>query len=297
MGLKRLPESCPPPDRILRSPRLVLPAGAIDSHAHVLGPAATYPYAVERVYTPEDCTLADYVAQLKALGVSRGVLVQPSVYGTDNRAMLAALSAQPIPLRGVAVIRPDISDIDLREMHALGVRGIRCNLVDLKDRLSGIPLAQLTALANRVRPLGWHLELLAHVHETPTLFNDFINFPVDVVFGHFGYVPMSTGIDNPGFEGLLALMAAGKAWVKMTGPYRISALHSPPYADLRSTVAAVIDANPDRLVWGSDWPHVMMKRQMPNDADLVDLLADWIPNGSLLQKILIDNPQKLYDFL
>lgn len=291
-----MPEHCPPPDRNLRSPRLVLPAGTIDSHAHVLGPASDYPYAAERIYTPDDCTLADYVAQLKALGVSRGVLVQPSVYGTDNRAMLAALSAQPIPLRGVAVIGPEVSDSDLQHMHLLGVRGIRCNLVDLKDRASEVPLAQLTALANRVRHLGWHLELLAHVHETPTLFDDLINFPVDLVFGHFGYVPISNGIHHPGFDGLLALMAAGKAWVKMTGPYRISALHNPPYTDLSAVVAAVIDANPDRLVWGSDWPHVMMKHRMLNDAELVDLLADWIPTDALRQKILIDNPEKLYDF-
>lgn len=268
----------------------------MDCHAHVLGPAHRYPFSSERIYTPEDCTLADYVAQLKAIGVSRGVLVQPSVYGTDNRALLAALTAQPIPLRGVAVIGADVSDRELSEMHQLGVRGVRCNLVDLKDRSAGVPLARLTELAHRIRHLGWHLELLAHVDETPTLYDDFIDFPVNLVFGHFGYVPLVRGSNQPGFRALLALMAAGKAWVKMTGPYRISQQPSLPYSDLHDVVGAVIAANPDRLVWGSDWPHVMMKTQMPNDADLVDLFADWVPDAMLRKKILVDNPEKLYDF-
>lgn len=287
---------CPPPDRTLRSPRLALPAGAIDSHAHVLGPAQRYPFSSERIYTPEDCTLSDYVAQLKAIGIARGVLVQPSVYGTDNRALLAALTEQPIPLRGVAVIGPEVSDHELSEMHRLGVRGVRCNLVDLKDRSAGVPLGQLLELAHRVRDLGWHLELLAHVDETPTLYDDFIDFPVDLVFGHFGYVPLARGSNQPGFLGLLGLMAAGKAWVKMTGPYRISQQSSLPYHDLSDIVRAVIDANPDRLVWGTDWPHVMMKTEMPNDADLIDLFADWVPDAALRKKILVDNPEKLYDF-
>jgi predicted TIM-barrel fold metal-dependent hydrolase len=181
-------------------------------------------------------------------------------------------------------------------MHRLGVRGVRCNLVDRKDRSSTLPLPQLIALANRIRHLGWHLELLAHVNETPTLFDDFIHFPVDLVFGHFGYMSVAHGTQNAGFQGLLGLMAAGKAWVKMTGPYRISAQQSPPYADLESTVESVVQANPDRLVWGSDWPHVMMKSQMPNDADLVDLFANWVPDDALRKKILVDNPEQLYDF-
>ncbi len=262
----------------------------------MLGPAKDYPYAAERIYTPEDCTLHDYVAQLDAVGVSRGVLVQPSVYGLDNRALMAALRAQPIPLRAVAVIDAEVSDDVLLEMHRLGVRGVRCNLVDRKDRSSTLPLPQLIALANRIRHLGWHLELLAHVNETPTLFDDFIHFPVDLVFGHFGYMSVAHGTQNAGFQGLLGLMAAGKAWVKMTGPYRISAQQSPPYADLESTVESVVQANPDRLVWGSDWPHVMMKSQMPNDADLVDLFANWVPDDALRKKILVDNPEQLYDF-
>ena len=289
---------CQAPDSEVRSPLIQFPAGAVDCHAHVCGPASVFPYAQERIYTPPDATLENYQALLKMLHIDRAVLVQPSVYGTDNRAMLAALKSHPQQFRGVAVIPNDpkeISDQYLQELHSAGVRGIRCNIVDVADKTAGLPIKNLTALAQRIQPFAWHLELLMHVNEYPNLATVFENFPVDVVFGHFGYSHAQHGVNNQGFQGLLELMRNDQAWVKMTGPYRICD-GDLPYADMRPLNDALIQANPKRLVWGSDWPHVMVKKHMPHDADLCELLGAWVMDCALRKAILVDNPCILYDF-
>ena len=289
---------CQVPDPEIRSPKMAFPAGAVDCHAHVCGPAHLFPYAQERIYTPPDATLEHYQALLRMLGIDRAVLVQPSVYGTDNRAMLAALKASPKQFRGVAVLPNDlteVSDRNLEELHLAGVRGIRCNMVDVADKSAGLPIQMLRALAERIQPLGWHFELLMHVNEYPDLAKVFENFPVDLVFGHFGYSHAKYGVSNKGFEGLLELMRNGQAWVKMTGPYRICDGNL-PYTDMRPLNDAVINANPKRLIWGSDWPHVMVKKQMPHDADLCELLGAWVGDASLRKTILVDNPCILYNF-
>ena len=289
---------CQGPDPEIRSPKIAFPSGAVDCHAHVCGPASQYPYAQERIYTPPDATLESYQDLLKMMGVDRAVLVQPSVYGIDNRAMLAALKAHPEKFRGVAVIPSnpqDITDNHLEELHSIGVRGIRCNIVDVADQSTGLPIENLKNLANRIKPFGWHLELLMHVNEYPNLAKVFENFPVDLVFGHFGYSHAKYGIQNEGFLGLLELLKNKRAWVKMTGPYRICDGNL-PYLDMRPLNDAVIKANPSRLVWGSDWPHVMVKKQMPHDADLCDLFGSWVQDENLRKSILVDNPCILYDF-
>ena len=224
--------------------------------------------------------------------------MQPSVYGTDNRAMLAALKSNPHQFRGVAVISSDpkeVSDQELSDLHAAGVRGLRCNIVDIADKSAGLPIEQLRNLAKRIQPFGWHLELLMHVNEHPDLAKTFEDFPVDLVFGHFGYAHAKHGVVDKGFQGLLDLMKHQHAWVKMTGPYRICD-GDLPYVDMRPFNDAVIEANPNRLIWGSDWPHVMVKKQMPHDADLCDLLGEWVQDESLRNAILVNNPCILYDF-
>ena len=289
---------CQAPDPEIRSPQIAFPSGAIDCHAHICGPATKFAYAQERIYTPPDATLENYQALLKMLGIKRAVLVQPSVYGTDNRAMVAALQAYPTQFRGVAVISNQIdqvSDRYLEELHLAGVRGIRCNIVDVADKSAGLPIQMLKALAQRIKPFGWHLELLMHVNEYPHLATVFEHFPVDLVFGHFGYSHAKHGVHDKGFQGLLELMRSGQAWVKMTGPYRICDGNL-PYTDMRPLNDAVINANPKRLIWGSDWPHVMVKKQMPHDADLCDLLGAWVSDELLRKTILVDNPCILYDF-
>ena len=289
---------CQAPDPEIRSPSIPFPAGAVDCHAHVCGPANLFPYASERIYTPPDATLENYQTLLAMLGIDRAVLVQPSVYGTDNRALLSALRSHPKKFRGVAVIPHNLEDVSeqyLQELHDAGVRGVRCNIVDVADKTAGLPIQTLTVLAQRIKPLGWHLELLMHVNECPDLATVFENFPVNLVFGHFGYVHAKHGVKDAGFQGLLELMRNEQAWVKMTGPYRICDGNL-PYIDMRPFNDAVIEANPKRLVWGSDWPHVMVKKQMPHDADLCQLFASWVADSSLRKTILVDNPCILYDF-
>jgi predicted TIM-barrel fold metal-dependent hydrolase len=212
--------------------------------------------------------------------------------------MLSALKAHPEQLRGVAVIpsKPqDITETDLEDLNSAGVRGIRCNIVDVADQSAGLPIQDLRDLANRIKPFGWHLELLMHVNEYPNLAKAFEDFPVDLVFGHFGYSHAKHEVNNAGFQGLLELLKNEQAWVKMTGPYRICD-GDLPYADMRPLNDAVITANPNRLVWGTDWPHVMVKKQMPHDADLYDLLGSWVADEHLRKAILVDNPCILYDF-
>jgi predicted TIM-barrel fold metal-dependent hydrolase len=209
--------------------------------------------------------------------------------------MLAALKSDPKKFRGVAVIADNTSDSELENLHLAGVRGLRCNIVDVADKSAGLPIEYLTTLAKRIAPFSWHLELLMHVNEYPNLAQVFEDFPVDLVFGHFGYSHAKHGINDLGFQGMLELMRQEKAWVKMTGPYRICD-GDLPYMDMRPFNDAVITANPHQLIWGSDWPHVMVKKQMPHDADLCDLFGDWVKGPVLRNSILVDNPCILYDF-
>ena len=287
---------CAPPDFSPRRPKLRLPAHACDCHAHVLGPAALYVYSSARVYTPPDCPLPEYRRMLKTLGVERAVLVQPSVYGTDNAAMLDAMKTDPAHLRGVAVVADDIAESELKRMHDAGVRGVRINIVDVKDRKPGtLPLDALKKLAARVQPFGWHMEFLMHADEFPDLDRTFAGFPVDIVLGHLGYMRTDKGIAAPGFQALLRLVKSGRCWVKLTGPMRISTT-TLPYPDVTPFAHALTAANPERIVWGSDWPHVIIKGAMPNDGDLADLLSDWVPDADLREQVLVKNPARLYGF-
>lgn len=286
---------CSPPDFAPRQPRLVLPTGACDCHAHVLGPAQDYPFAAQRIYTPPDCVAGAYRHMLAATGVARAVLVQASVYGDDNRLLVDTLRSDPERLRGIAVVGQDVDDAELARLHAAGVRGVRVNLVDRAQREPRLPMAMLTALTRRVAPLGWHLELLAHVDEHASELAVLQGLPVPVVFGHFGYPNPQRGADDPGFRALLALLRGGRTWVKLTGPYRLTR-QAMPYAACDELAAALRETAIDRLLWGSDWPHVMLRGTMPNDAELVDLLARWLPGIAQRQQVLVDNPQALYGF-
>lgn len=286
---------CAPPDFSPRRPRLALPPLACDCHAHILGPAARHAYSPQRVYTPPDCLLPDYLAMLSALGVARAVLVQPSVYGTDNTVLLGALREGGERFRGVAVVGEAPAESELEAMHAAGVRGVRVNVVDVREGRGVLPHGALRELAARIAPLGWHLELLAHVDEFPALDRELADLPVDLVFGHLGYQKTALGLDHPGFRSLCRLAAAGRAWVKLTGPYRISS-RPMPHDDVTPFAHALLELAPDRVVWGSDWPHVMVKGPMPNDGDLADLLASWVPDERLRRRVLVENPARLYGF-
>ena len=287
---------CAPPDFHPRKPELPFPARACDCHAHILGPAARFEYSPARVYTPPDCLLPDYRHMLDTLGVERAVLVQPSVYGTDNPVMLEALKSDPARLRGVAVVADDVPDGELKRLHQAGVRGVRVNIVDVKDRKPGtLPMESLARLARRVKPLGWHMEFLMHADEFPDLDRSFADFPVDIVLGHLGYMRTDKGIGAPGFQALLRLVRSGRCWVKLTGPMRISTIPF-PHPDVAPFAHALTGANPERIVWGTDWPHVMNKGPMPNDGELADLLSAWIRDADLREQVLVRNPAQLYGF-
>lgn len=288
--------TCAPPDFRPRKPKLKLPPRACDCHAHIMGPKARYAYSPARVYTPPDCLLPDYLKMLGTIGVERAVLVQPSVYGTDNTVMLDAMKAAGNRLRGVAVVAEDISDTELKQLDAAGVRGVCVNIVDVKDRKPGtLPMESLKRLAQRVAPLGWHMEFLMHADEFPDLDQAFADFPVAIVLGHLGYLNIGRQADDPGFQALLRLARSGKAWVKLTGPYRIT--RSPlPYSETAPFAKALLDANPERIIWGTDWPHVMLKGTMPNDGELADLLSEWLPDARTREQVLVRNPAKLYGF-
>jgi predicted TIM-barrel fold metal-dependent hydrolase len=281
-----------------RAPETALPPGACDCHAHICGPASAYPYAAERIYTPPDATIESYRHLLGVLGVDRAVLIQPSVYGTDNRAMLAALRAAGPGFRGVAVVEPGIAVREVEALHRSGIRGVRLNLVDRREGRNAVPLELVRALAERIAPFGWHIEFLVNLDEAPGFAEAVAGLGVAIVVGHLGYPRAGargwTG--SPAFADLLSLLAGGRCWVKLTGPYRISGAPDLPYDDVDAAAAALARAAPERLIWGSDWPHVMMKKPMPNDGALCDLLARWIPDAKTRTRILVENPVELYGF-
>jgi predicted TIM-barrel fold metal-dependent hydrolase len=286
---------CPPPDATLKKPRIELPAGSVDTHAHVFGRLGKYPLSPQRGYTPVESRLDTLLEMHAAMGVDRLVLTQPSVYGTDNSAMLDAIARFPDRIRGVVAVGPDVTDREFEDFHAKGIRGVRVNLVDK----GGMPFASINEFcrfAERLQPFGWHLELLIHVHEFPDLRNTLEKLPVDVSVGHLGYMKTSERIDHPGFQDFLNLVRDGHCWVKLTGTYRITTSDQTPYLDVTPVAQALIEANQDRMIWGTDWPHVATYGCMPNDADLVDQVLDWTAEPAIHQKIFVDNPVDLYGF-
>jgi predicted TIM-barrel fold metal-dependent hydrolase len=286
---------CAPFDAKPRKPRISMPPHACDTHAHICGPIEKHPYSERRVYTPPDALLSAYRHMLATLGVERAVLVQPSVYGSDNTVMLNAMAELgPERCRAVAVVDDDVADSELTRLHEAGVRGVRVNVVDVAEGKGVIPMATLAKLAGRVKRFGWHVEFLMHADEFPDMDRQFADFPADIVLGHLGYMKTDKGERDAGFQAMLRLMRQGKCWVKLTGPYRIST-QPLPHADTIPYARALLDAAPERVLWGTDWPHVMVKTPMPNDADLADLLLDWVPEN-LREQVLVANPVKLYGF-
>jgi len=273
-----------------------VPRGSVDCHAHIFGPASKYPYGENRSYTPPDLPLSQLRAMHRTLGVDRLVLVHASVHGTDNSIILDVVASEPMNLRAVAAMTEETTDRELARMRDAGVRGVRVNLVDR----GGMPFRSLAALARaaeRIRDLGFHLELLVHVESFPELRELTKTICVPMSVGHIGYTKAGEGgLDHPGFQDFLAMLRDGFFWVKLTGPYRISARSKFPYDDVAAKLQAVIAAAPDRIVWGSDWPHVMVASGMPNDGDLLDALMEWAPDPVLRNRILVDNPARLYGF-
>ena len=287
---------CPPPDPSPKRPsRVTLPAGACDTHGHIFGPAETYPWNPARGYTPPDALPAAYEALHAALGVSRGVLTQPSVYGTDNRCMLDYVSRNLDRMRAVVAVGPEIDDKTLATMHDQGARGIRVNVADPGGNPFG-SFAEIARLGARLKAMGWHIELLLHVHQMDDMIADIRRLPVDISVGHLGYMPASLGVAHPKYAAFLDLVSEGRCWVKLTAPYRITALKQTPYTDVAPFAQALVARRPDRILWGTDWPHPICPVPMPNDGDLTDHLADWLPDEVVRRRVLVDNAAALFGF-
>ncbi len=284
---------CPPADPAPRKPEVVLPPDACDTHAHLFGPARRYAWSPARGYTPPDALPAAYEHLHRTLDVTRAVITQPSVYGTDNAATLDYVSADLGRRRAVVSVDADVTDTTLQTMHEKGARGIRVNIADP----GGNPFksfGELQRLADRLKAMRWHIELLLHVHEVDL--DELRRLPVDISIGHFGYMPARLGVDHPKYRAFLDLVSEGRCWVKLTGPYRITARQQLPYDDTVPFAHALAERRPDRLLWGTDWPHPMCPVPMPNDGTMTDMLLDWVPDEAVRKCILVDNPATLYGF-
>lgn len=282
---------CLPPDPNPRPPKFAMPARACDCHAHVLGPPEKYPYVAQRSYTPPAALLEDYMALHRVLGIERAVIVQPSVHGTDNQVTLDGIAGYGPNARGIAVVDVDVTDKELRRLNDGGIRGVRLNLLFG----GGVGLHTLEPLAQRIADLGWHVQLLLDARNMVELAPRLRKLPVSVVVDHMGHMHTEHGIDHPGFQALLDLVRDGVCWVKVSGNYRISS-EGPPYRDAIPFARALIEAAPQHMVWGTDWPHPALNDHMPNDGDLLDALDDFAPDADLKRAILVDNPATLYGF-
>ena len=285
------PAQCAGPHLDVTKPRLALPPNATDCHCHVFGPRDRYPWAANRLYTPPPVGLDDYLAMLGVTGLSRGVLVQTGLYGTDNRFLTDAIKAHPQRLRGIALIDESFTDRQLRDLAESGVRGFRVN----RTAKTGLAFDVARRLAERTRELGWHVQFLLDAEDHPDLDTMLGRFATEVVIDHMGRPDPGKGVNAPGFQALIRLLQSGRGWAKLSAPYRTSRM-PPPYADLTPFAHALIAAAPDRLVWGSDWPHVLLETEMPNDGDLVDQIAVWAPDQAVRERILVDNAERLYGF-
>jgi 2-pyrone-4,6-dicarboxylate lactonase len=272
----------------------ILPQGAVDTHFHLFGPATRYPYATPRGYTPNDASLSDYLELATRLGISRAVIVQPSPYGTDNRRLMDGLAQSPIPMRGVAAVDVHITDTELAAMHSAGVRGIRINMVF--D--AGAVVDTATRLAPRLRELGWHIQFLVDVSTLPNLATLIEKLKVPVVFDHLGHIPARLGTVNAGFQAMLALLREGRAWVKASGAYRMAGPDArAPYGNVRPFFDAVLLANPERVLWATDWPHSAIHVPTPDDPELAQMTLDLLgPDEGLRHQIFVQNPMALYGF-
>ena len=287
---------CIAPDRHPRRPRLALPKGSVDTHVHVFEPG--YALSPARGYDPPHSTLADLKHLHATLGLDRVVFTQPSVYGVDNSAILngmAALNAQtPNRARCVVALDMNVLDKELEKLDAAGVRGVRLNT----DNKGGMPVEmdQIPELAARIRPLGWHLEFLFPGKDILQLMPVFTSLKVPMSIAHFAYQPATAGVGAPGFKALIDLMRRKNTWMKISGANRVSRGDLPPYDDVKPMAHALIEAAPDRIMWGTDWPHPNKYVVNPNDGDLVDAFGDWVSDEAMRRKIMVDNPASFYRF-
>jgi predicted TIM-barrel fold metal-dependent hydrolase len=271
-------------------PKQKAPALSTDCHFHIFGPFDHYPMSPGRTYTPPAALIPAYLELAETIGIQRMVVVQASIYGTQNAVTLNAIAQFGLHrARGVAVVDEHFDDTVLKHMHGQGIRGVRFNLVSG----NGTPQEQLEILARRVAPLGWHIQIYADGETLQDIAPLLAKLPVEVVIDHCGGVKAALGVQHPQFQALLRLLDSGRAWVK-TCSYRASSAGA-PWTDVAPNVKALVAAAPDRCVWGTDWPHAQMTPR-PEAGVLLDQFFEWVPDAAVRQRILVENPARLYGF-
>ena len=281
------------PDPNTRKPKFKPPLLACDAHCHIFGPASKFPYAPDASYHPPDSPFEGLQRLHQILGLERAVIVHASCHGSDMRVTLDGIARSKGKYRGTAIIDESYGDKEFRQMDDGGIRAVRFNFV---QHLGGRPdMAFFQRTVARVKEMGWHLIL--HLDATDLVEFDamFKKIPVPMVIDHMGRVKASDGLDQQPFKVLLEWMKNERFWVKVCGPERVSSL-GPPFTDAVPFARKLIEAAPDRILWGTDWPHPNVGRHMPNDGDLLDLFAQMAPEPDLQKKILVDNPARLYGF-
>jgi predicted TIM-barrel fold metal-dependent hydrolase len=284
-------------------PAFEVPRNACDCHTHIFGPVEKFPYSSKRLYTPGDASIDDLSALHRALHIDRVVVVHPSPYGADNSCTVDAVRRLGDRARGVAVIDDTVTARALADMHAAGIRGVRVNLESYGESDPAVAARHLQEAAARVAPLGWHVQTYTNLAILAALHDTILALPATLVIDHFGRPQATHGPAQPGFDALLALLRSGKVYVKISAPYRISL--EPHYPDAAPLARAMIETNPNRIVWGTDWPHPGAAKRDPaviepfrpeDDGEALNRLAGWTRNRAELQKILVDNPARLYQF-
>jgi 2-pyrone-4,6-dicarboxylate lactonase len=282
---------CLPPDSNPAPPSFALPDDATDTHMHLFGDAARFPCVEDRDYTPAAAG-ADAARKLyRTFGIKRVVVIQPSVYGRDNRCQLEFGAALGLPFRAVVVLESDTSDREMDRLHALGVRGIRFILA----HPGGLDLAHLERFADRANERGWHLEFLLKPQQLLELEPRLAKLACPVSFDHLAFIKPGDGLDQPALQTLLRLLKGDNGWVKFSGAYRVSG-QAEHYDAILPLARTIVEARPDRIVWGSDWPHVGQMTSMPKTTALLNLLRDWLPDDAQRNRVLVDNPAVLYGF-
>ena len=274
-----------------RRSRLLAPPGACDCHIHIFGPRARFPLAAELAYAPAEAPVEAYRELQRRLGLSRTVVVQPSAYGTDNACTLDAIARLRPYACGSAVVDPSVCDADLARFHEAGIRGLRFSLT-VKNAMRP---EHLLPMARRIQPLGWHIQFRSTHRDLPEVADCLRTLPVDVCLDHMSSIPPEVPLTHPAWTALFQLLEGGRCWVKLSAPYQLSRMPGPAYADFGTQVTALVKVAPERIVWGTNWPHPMVEAT-PDDAGLLDWLGEWVPEASLRQMILVDNPAALYGF-
>ncbi|MBI4203439.1 MAG: amidohydrolase family protein [Betaproteobacteria bacterium] len=286
---------CLPPRANAKQPDIPTPRGACDAHFHLFGPAAKFPFAPERAYTPPDAPLEALLAMHARIGVERGVIIQGNPHGTDNSALLDALAREPRRLRAVAIANDAVSGTALKRMADAGVCALRFHHMPKGRGYSALGLTSFAALAPRMADLNLHAQFMMDVNYLQDAVPYFEDWRLPVVVDHMGNIDAASGVKQPGFQLLCKLLAEGRLWVKVSGAYRISKRY-PDYPDARAFHEALVRTNPEQLIWGTDWPHPRLAEEMPDDGHLLDLFNTWTPDAALRRKILVENPARLYGF-